>query len=170
MGVDDGDFSSYVVARWPGLIRSLVLLGSSYADAEEVARDALARCQTTWKHDRETDDVDALVYRTVLDRLGWLERQRRRGRRSADAEAAEPPLISDPTATDPERRLALRHALADALGRLPVEERTALVLRFVAELTEDQVADVLGIGPVEVRRRVTDGLAGLDLAALRGVR
>ena len=46
-----------------------------------------------------------------------------------------------------------------------------LVLRFVAELSEDQVADVLDIGPDDVRgRRVADGLAGLDLTTLRGVR
>ena len=78
--------------------------------------------------------------------------------------------IVDPTTADPERRLAMRHALADALARLPVEERTVLVLRFVAELSEDQVADVLDIGPDDVRLRVADGLAGLDLTTLRGVR
>jgi len=167
---DDGDFSSYVVARWPCLIRSLVLLGSTYAEADAVARDSLARCRATWEHDRDTDDVDAQVFRILLEQRGRLERRRRKGRPTGVPDLPEPPLLVDPTYADPERRLAQRRALADALARLPVEERTVLVLRFVAELSEDQVADVLDTGPDEVRGRQADGLAGLDLAALRGVR
>jgi RNA polymerase sigma factor (sigma-70 family) len=167
---DDGDFSAYLVARWPCLVRSLVLLGSSYAEAQVVARDSLARCQASWEHDRDTDDVDVQVYRTVLERLERLERLRRKGRASGVQEVPEPPLLVDPTIGDPERRLALRNALADALAGLPPEERTVLVLRFVAELSEGQVADVLDVGLEEVRSRQADGLAGLDLVALRGVR
>ena len=131
---DDGDFSSYVVARWPCLIRSLVLLGSTYAEADAVARDALARCRATWEHDRDTDDMDAQVFRILLEQRERLERQRRKGPPDGVPDLPEPPLLVDPTYADPERRLAQRRALADALARLPVEERTVLVLRFVAEL------------------------------------
>ena len=164
----DRDFSSYLVARWPGLIRSLVLLGCRYADAEQVAREGLAHCHDSWAKDRESDDIDVHVYRVVLERLERLrKRERRHGQRP---DLAEPPLLIDPTQADPAQRLALRHALEEGLGQLLPEERTVLVLRFVAELSQVQVADVLEVPAFEVQELQATGLARLDLVALRDVR
>ena len=159
---DDGDFSAYLVARWPGLVRSLVLMGCTYGEAELVARDALARCHSTWARDSETDDIDVHVYSIVLERL---ERLRKR-RRPEDLDDTEPPLLLDPTIADPAQRLALRRALEDALDGVPDDERTVLVLRFVAELSQVQVADVLRLPVEQVQARQAPGLARLDLVAL----
>jgi DNA-directed RNA polymerase specialized sigma24 family protein len=161
---DDGDFSSYVVARWPGLIRTLVLLVCSFAQAEAVTIDALSRCHQSWDSDRGSDDIDVHVYQTVLERLAKL----RRGGRLADVpEVPEPPLLLDPTAADPDQRAAMRRALEGALAEVPDDDRVVLVLRLVAELTEVQVADVLDVGVAEVRERQAAGLSGIDLAGLR---
>ena len=163
----DGDFSSYMVARWPGLIRTLVLLDCRYADAERVARDGLSRCHDSWAKDRDSDDIDVHVYRVVLERLAQLRKRERHDRPAGDT---EPPLLLDPTQADPAQRLALRRALEDGLSQMPPEERTVLVLRFVAELSPVQVADVLDVPVVEVQERQAAGLSRLDLAALREVR
>jgi hypothetical protein len=40
----DGDFAAYVAARWPAVVRTLVLLGSPDDVAAEVGRTAFARC------------------------------------------------------------------------------------------------------------------------------
>ena len=172
---DDGDFSSYVVARWPELVRSLVLLGCTYADAQQVARDSLARCHSSWERDRYTDDIDVHVHRVLLERLEKLRKRRAadsdpEGDVAGGAPEAEPPLLLDPTTADPAQRLALRRALEEALTEVPLEERTVLVLRFVAELTEVQVADVLGVPVAEVRNRQAGGLGRLDLMTLRETR
>jgi DNA-directed RNA polymerase specialized sigma24 family protein len=164
---DDGDFSSYLVARWPGLIRTLVLLGCTFAQAEAVATDALSRCHQSWDTDRDSDDIDVLVYRTVLARLAKL---RRAGRLADVPEVPEPPLLLDPTAADPDQRAAMRRALEGALAEVPDDERVVLVLRFVAELSEVQVADVLDLGVAEVRERRTAGLSRVDLVDLREAR
>jgi len=164
---DDGDFSSYLVARWPGLIRTLVLLGCTFAQAEKVATDSLARCHRSWESDRDADDIDVHVHRTVMARLAKL---RRAGQLADVPEVPEPPLLLDPTAADPDQRAAMRRALEGELADVPDDERTVLVLRFVAELSEAQVADVLEIDLAAVRRRHTAGLLRIDLAGLRGVR
>ena len=162
----DGDFSSYMVARWPGLIRTLVLLGCRYAEAERVARDGLARCHDSWAKDRESDDIDVHVYRVVLERLAQLRKRERQ--RPQRPDEAEPPLLLDPTQADPAQRLALRRALEVGLARCLPEERTVLVLRFVAELIQVQVADVLDVPVVEVQERQAAGLSRLDLDGAAG--
>ncbi|MDF1605500.1 sigma factor-like helix-turn-helix DNA-binding protein [Nocardioides sp. YIM 152315] len=157
MPADDADFAAYLTARWPAVVRTLVLLGTSRSDAESTGREALAGCYGSWQRVRHEDDVDAHVYRAVLS--SW-----RRGRRQR-IEPNEPTEATE--ANDPADPVPLRRALRAELDRLPVEEREVLVLRFVAELDDVQVADALDV-PLEVARdRLADGLARLDLDALQ---
>ena len=142
---DDADFAAYLAARWPSVVRTLVLLGASRADAESVARTALARCHDSWERVRREDDVDAHVYGEVLDR--W---------RHHPADPGPHALIEDD----------LRRALEVELAKVTVEQREALVLTYVGELSEQQVADVLGVPVSTVRERVADGLAAIDLTTL----
>jgi hypothetical protein len=74
---DDADFAAYVAARWPFLVRSLVLIGCPRAEAEDVVVTGLARCYPSYDRVRGTDDIDAHVYGTVLD--GWHRTLRHRG-------------------------------------------------------------------------------------------
>ena len=43
------EFTSYVAARWPRLVRSAVLLGCSPAEAEDVVQTTLERCLLRWR-------------------------------------------------------------------------------------------------------------------------
>jgi Sigma-70, region 4 len=152
---DGSDFASFVVARWPALVRSLVLLGHEQAVAEEAAVAGLARCQPTWDRVRGSGDVDAHVYRLVREQL-------RRGPRRTDVGAeAPPPLAFDATLADRSERLELLADLQRALERLPAEQRTVLVLRYSAGLDHDQVAAVLGWPVAVVLERDRRGLAEL---------
>jgi DNA-directed RNA polymerase specialized sigma24 family protein len=74
-------------------------------------------------------------------------------------------LDVDP-AGDPTDQVLLRQALQAQLGRLDAEHRASVVLRFVADLSERQVAEVLDIPVGTVRSRVSSALADLDLVAL----
>lgn len=56
---------------------------------------------------------------------------------------------------------ALRDALAVELGRVPVGQREALVLRVVHELSYEEVARRLGISEQTARARVSRGLQNL---------
>ena len=152
---DESDFASFVVARWPVLVRSLVLLGHEQTAAEEAAVAGLARCQPSWDRVRGSGDVDAHVYRVVLEQL------QRRPRRSAVGAEAPPPVAFDAMLTDRSERLELLAELESGLERLPAEQRTALVLRYSADLDPDQVAAVLGWPVAVVLERDRRGLAGL---------
>jgi DNA-directed RNA polymerase specialized sigma24 family protein len=162
---DGSDFASFVVARWPVLVRTLVLLGHEPARADEAVVAGLARCQPSWDRVRDEGDVDAHVYRVVLDQADRGEHEQR-----ADHDLDPPPLL-DPVLSDRSERVELLAALEAALAKLPMEERTVLVLRFAADLEPDQVAVVLG-RPIPVvegqeRRGLWQLARGAEWARLR---
>jgi RNA polymerase sigma-70 factor (sigma-E family) len=161
MSGDDADFAAYMAARWPFLVRSLVLIGCPRHEVEDVVQTGLARCYAAWDRVREADDMDAYVYRTVLD--GWRRSHRRRWWGEVPAETL-PEVVPAEDVTD---LVLLRQALEAQLAGLTPEHREVLVLRFVADLTEVQVSDVLDVPVGTVKTRVSQALAGIDLAALR---
>lgn len=75
MGSDE-EFATYMAARWPALMRSLIVLGCSPQEAEDVAQVGLARCYSSWDRVQRADDMDAYVYRTILN--CWAKSKRRR--------------------------------------------------------------------------------------------
>jgi hypothetical protein len=151
----DGDFAAYLAARWPAIVRSLVLLGCARADAETIAHEGLARCYLDWDRVREADDIDVQVYGAVLD-------VRARRRVAEDATAGAEPPDDDPT-----QAAAVLRALERALGRLSEQDRALVVLRYSAGLSPLQVAELLEMREPVVRYRIGAVLAGLDLPALR---
>jgi hypothetical protein len=70
----DADFAGYLAARWPSLVRSLVLIGCPRSEAEEVVVAGVVRCYPSYDRVLENEDIDVHVYGTVLD--GWHRRLR----------------------------------------------------------------------------------------------
>jgi RNA polymerase sigma factor (sigma-70 family) len=68
-----------------------------------------------------------------------------------------------------ESGVEMRGELWSALLRLPVEQRTVIVLRHVEDLSEDETAAVLNVRPGTVKSRLARGLATLR-AELEGAR
>ncbi|MBF4766853.1 SigE family RNA polymerase sigma factor [Nocardioides agariphilus] len=154
------EFASYMSARWTGLVRSLVMLGCEAHEAEDVVQTALVRCYSAWDRVSRADDPDAYVYRSVLN--VWAKSRRRRwwGERPTK-------VLPDPGMADGAEAVPVRRDIERALGRLSSEHRAVLVLRFVADLSEAQVAEVLGIPPGTVKSRTARAIARIDLADLR---
>lgn len=157
---EEEDFTAYMGARWPALVRSLVLLGCPPQEAEDVTQTALARCFASWGRVWQADDVDAYVYRTLLN--CWAKSRRRRWWQELPVE--ELPEAAHGDVAD---GVALRQTLESALNRLSADHRAVLVLRFVADLTEAQVAAALGVPVGTVKSRVSRALAQIDLDGLR---
>ena len=57
--------------------------------------------------------------------------------------------------------IALRLALAAALPSLPIRQRQAVTLRYLAGLTDVEVAEALGISAGSVKTHIHRGLAAL---------
>lgn len=162
---DEADFSAYAGARWPALVRSTALLGCPVAEAEDLAQATLVRCYREWPRVRRARDRDAYVYRILLN----CYRDSHRRRWWAEKPAGEVPDRPEPDATD---EVDTADAVARALARLSPANREAVVLRYYAQLGEQQIADVLRIAPGTVKSRLSRALAQLstdaDLADLNG--
>ena len=154
------DFASYVAGRWDALVRSALFLGCDREEAEDIVQSTLVRCYRHWDRVRQADRVDAYVHRVLVNTL----RKSRRRRWHADVVTDPLPdsAVADLTSTSDARTDLLR-----ALSLLSYDQRTVLVLRYVTDLSEQQVAQVLGIPVGTVKSRVSRAFAAIDKAALR---
>ncbi len=151
----DGDFTAYVAARGQTLVRSAVLLGWSLPEAEDHVQTALMRCYSNWDKVTAAADIDAYVYRVLLNALSTSRRRKWWGERPT----AELPETSVADAAD---QVAVGAAVRAALKRLPEQQRTVLVLRYFADLTDRQTAKALGIPVGTVKSRLSRALTELS--------
>jgi len=167
MGMSRDDFSEYVAARWPSLVRSAVLLGCTHAEAEDLVQTALERCLMKWGRVQAADDRDAYVHRVLINI--FLSGRRRRWTGEQPTATLPEQAGSDHTTSIDDADAVMR-----ALDRLPSDQRTAVVLRYYAHLSEQQMASVLDVAAGTVKSRLSRAVKTLaqdpDLAELRGSR
>lgn len=132
----DSDFATWLDARWPAFVRTLVFLGHRQGEAERVAQEAVSRMLPGWERERRDGDVDLLAFRILLE-----ERVRVLRRRDDDAPAGPPEAPGLPPGLAD--RIERRRELEAHLATLPEQQRTRAVLVHVAGLTEEEVTDVL---------------------------
>ncbi len=158
----DSEYEGFVVARYRTLVRAAVLLGCSRQDAEDAAQDALVRCYTAWAHVQSADDPDAYVYRILVN--GISRGRRRKWRGELPYERVPEPGPADDIAGV----VTVGHTVRTALAALGREQRQVLVLRYFADLTEAQIASVLGIAQGTVKSRAARAIAALSEDASLG--
>lgn len=149
------EFEQFARTRLPDLLRFTAALCADRALAEDVVQEVLVRVHRRWDTIAALDAPEAYVRRALVNEyLSW---RRKWARVVPRAE-----LTDERTTPDHAEQHADRSLLADELRRLPPRQRTVLVLRYYAGLTDNEIADVLGCRPVTVR-----GYAARALAALR---
>lgn len=126
-------------------LRTTAALLEGREEASDIAQDVAVDALRSLGKLRDPEAFDAWVHRiTVRHALRRLKRRRRA--REAEtplalmAEAAEPTVPQD---VDPDAVIAARQALAIALSKLPHKQRLALVLRYVHDLSDAEIAAAL---------------------------
>jgi RNA polymerase sigma-70 factor (sigma-E family) len=151
----EADYAEFVRARYPRLVRTAVLLGCATNDAEDEVQTALVRCYRSWDRVRAVSDVDGYVYRVLMNSI--LKGRRRRW--WGEVPTQEVPERHD--GSDTGHTVATGLAVADALRRLSRDQQAVLVLRYYADLSERQIADVLSVPIGTVKSRTARALAAL---------
>ncbi|WP_243059549.1 SigE family RNA polymerase sigma factor [Nocardioides sp. SR21] len=146
------EFSEYVAARRPTLVRTAVLLGCPQAEAEDVVQITLLRCFRSWRRVVSAGQPEAYVYRVLVNVLHDARARRWNGELPTDTLPERPADDAD---------LATGLAVRRALAAMSPEHREVLVLRYYADLPERDIADVLGLPPGTVKSRTARALAAL---------
>jgi RNA polymerase sigma-70 factor (sigma-E family) len=155
----DAEFQAYMAARWPVLVRTAFLLTGDRFLAEDLAQTALTRVYASWRRVRRADDVDAYVRRVLVN----ANAGRFRKRRVAEHLVAVP---ADGRSHLPHEPLAERSALMAALAELPARQRAVVVLRYWEDLSEREVAEVLGCSVGTVKSQASKALARLRTSSV----
>lgn len=146
------DFESFYRQSSAGVYRSLAVMLGDADLAQDAAAEALARTFQHWPKVSGYDSPAGWAYRVGMN---WATSKRRRYRRSGDL------LEQTQPADDPADAAGMRLDLIDALGQIEPAQREVLVLRYLLDLRQDEVARVLGVPTGTVKSRLGRGLERL---------
>lgn len=151
----EAEFQEFVTARWPHLVRTAYLLTGDVHHAEDLTQTALAKAYRSWRRVSRSDRPEAYVRRILVN----CNSDRFRKRRVTEALTAVPPEVAgrDEAVSWADERSALLAALAG----LPPKQRAVIVMRYWEDLSEAEVAEVLGCSPGTVKSQASKALAKL---------
>jgi RNA polymerase sigma-70 factor (sigma-E family) len=145
-----GGFDAAYPALFRRAYRTAYRLLGSRAEAEDVAQEALTRALMRWR--RVEEYAEPWVVRTATNLAIDVVR---RGKRRAGE-------VNDRTAGD--LFVDDRMDLVRALMTLPRRQREVVVLRYLGDFSESDVASALGLGHGTVKSHASRGLATLRTA------
>jgi RNA polymerase sigma factor (sigma-70 family) len=115
----------------------------------------LIRAQQKWVRISSADQPEAYVKRMILNQfLSW---RRRRAAKTLPVPAIEPAAAEPDTAV----RVVERHALLSQIAALPPKQRAVIALRYYEDMSDAQIAALLGCGEATVRSHCSRALAAL---------
>jgi RNA polymerase sigma-70 factor (sigma-E family) len=147
-------YSGAIARDYVGLARLAFLLCGNRADAEDLVAEAYARAWPGWSGGT-VEDLGPYT-RRILVNLNLDHRRRRFLELKRSTESTDAGVVSDPS-HDVDRHIDLVRGL-DALAP---KQRTVIVLRYYADMSEEEVAKVLGIAVGTVKSRTSRALKTL---------
>lgn len=164
-----GDTAAYgelVRRHQRAALRVAAVVSGSTEEASDIVQDAFMAARRGLHTYRGTGSVRSWMLRVVANQARNSARARGRRRRRDDRYAGLA-LRTDVAPDDAVVLTAEHEAVASALARLSTGDRAVLGCRFVAGLSEQETADVLGVPLGTVKSRTSRALArlraGLDV-------
>jgi RNA polymerase sigma-70 factor (sigma-E family) len=152
----DDDFAAFVQLRMPALLRFGHALTGNRHDALDLVQTALERTGARWRTVCRHGNPEAYVRRAMVN--AWVSRWRRLRRETLVAGVPDGPAAAAAAAAD---AVLEREPLWQALRALPPRQRAVIVLRYYEDLSEAQIADVLGVTPGTVKSQAAKAMATL---------
>ena len=153
-------FEGFVAESGDALLRMATLLTSDPDIAEDVYQETLQRLAMKWSR---VDSPRAFCRRVMHNIV--IDQARARRRRPPELFASHGTLYDsgDPRSADQVTAVELRPALLTALDSLTMQQRTIVVLRYFEDLSENEVADLLGVSPGTVKSTASRAVAQLRI-------
>jgi RNA polymerase sigma-70 factor (sigma-E family) len=132
------------------------LLTGNLADAEDLVQSALAKTYLARNRIEDRGALDSYVRRAMVNtQISWWRRRR--------LEEFPTDEIPDQAAADYPVSTDVQESLRRAIDRLPQRMRAAVVLRYYEDMTEAEVAGVLGVSLGTVKSTVSRAVAKLRI-------
>jgi len=163
MTVADEQFVAFVDEISADLRRTTERLAPAGIDANDLAAEALARAYARWDKLGEKDYRRAWVFKVVANLALSAHSSGRRHALSLRRWASTDALRATRQGS-PEIEVAERTMVRSLLRRLPGRQRQAVVLHFMADLTLDETARVMGVSRETAKTHVDRGLDSLRKA------
>ncbi len=151
----DAEFTEYLQARQPSLLRTAYLLTGDRHQAEDVLQTSLAKLYLAWDKVRDRDSLDGYVRRIMVNENNSLWRRAwKRREHPSDS-------LPEPTPHVDEYDDGRGAALWEVVQSLPPKARAVVVLRYYEQLSEAETADLLGISVGTVKSQCSRAIAAL---------
>jgi RNA polymerase sigma-70 factor (sigma-E family) len=151
----DAEFSAWMAARQPALLRTAYLLTGDHHSAEDLVQTTLAKVYLSWDKVHRREVIDGYARRVLINennsvwRRAWKKREV-----SSD-------VLPDRTGVVDEYDEGQSSALWQFVQTLPRKQRAVVVLRYYEELSEAETAEALGISVGTVKSQASRALATL---------
>lgn len=140
-------FEQFFARSWPFAYRLAVLITHDRQAGEDIAQEAMSKMFARWS---SIERPEAFLRTAIVNTAtNWQRR--------VAVQRTKLPLVSVP-----ESVAFAADELADAVARLPFRQRTVVVLRYWADLSEAEIAETLGCRPGTVKSLASRALQRLS--------
>jgi RNA polymerase sigma-70 factor (sigma-E family) len=145
-------FDEFVREALPGLLRYGHLLTGNPHDAADLVQTVLEKVGARWSAVRRTENPVAYTRRAMAN--AHVSRWRKTRRETLIAEFPDVRAALDPDPFDGE-------PLWEVLRELPARQRAVVVLRYYEDMSETEIAAVLGVSRGTVKSQASKAKATL---------
>ncbi len=156
----DRAFEEVYLAAWPRLCRYTWVLVRHHEDAEDIAAEAVRRAYSAWQNGRGPAGdpmpwLFLIARRIVIDRSrrripGWLSLSGQGASSDREMRAADP--------IDGVEAAVWFNQLRDCMSS---RQHEAIVLRYLFDLSDQQIGRIMGLSAAGVRTNLSRGVAAL---------
>src|SRR5690348_313146 len=149
--MEAGSFAEWYEQRYRGLLGAVAVATGSLDEARDATDEAFCRALARWSRVRAMTSPEAWTYRVAIN----VHRRRQR-RHSMEqrllARGGRPPVVQLPD------EFEIWHSVA----QLPPRQRAVVALRYIADMTEADIATALGVARGTVASNLHDALGALE--------